>query len=150
MEGADRRMRPQRGNDGFRFEAKWLNASSEASIRGKHELSQKLRRIAGDLKNWDISMLGDLEKIIKTIKTELEHVRRASIGHNMVSREHLLLEKLDRLKHQHDIFWRQRAHVKWLQDGDKNTKNFHDYASQRKKEEYYQKTKERGRDMGGG
>ena len=114
-------MRPQRGNNGFRFEAKWLqeegceeivrNAWSNASFRGENDLSQILRRIAGDLKNWDTNVLGDLEKRIKTIKTELEHVRRAPIDENTVSREHLLREKLNRLEHQQEIFWRQRAHV---------------------------------------
>ncbi|VAH31402.1 unnamed protein product [Triticum turgidum subsp. durum] len=134
MEGAYRTMRPQRGNHGFRFEAKWLqeegceeivrNAWSNASFRGENDLSQILRRIAGDLKNWDTNVLGDLEKRIKTIKTELEHVRRTSIDENTVSREHLWREKLDRLEHQQDIFQRQRAHVKWLQAGDKNTTFF--------------------------
>ncbi|KAK9929750.1 hypothetical protein M0R45_026836 [Rubus argutus] len=41
--------------------------------------------------------------------------------------------KLNRLLHQEETFWRQRAKVFWLSDGDLNAKFFHRTASNRKK-----------------
>ena len=144
VQGTDRAMRHQgNGQSGFRFEAKWLqeegceevisNAWYTAHLRGENSLSQKLRRVAGDLKSWDTNILGDLEKRIKAIKVELEKTRRAPINQGTIDREHILREKLERLEQQQDMFWRQRAHVKCLQDGDKNTAFFHACASERKK-----------------
>lgn len=135
VQGKDGSMRHQGGGQsGFRFEAKWLqeegceevisNAWYTTGLRDENSLAQKLRRVAGDLKNWDNNVLGDLEKRIKAIKGELEQVRKAPINQSTIDREHVLREKLERLEQQQDMFWRQRAHVKWLQAGDKNTAFF--------------------------
>ena len=51
------------------------NASYTADLMGENSLSQKQRRVAGDLKSWDTNVLGDLEKRIKAIKVELEQTR---------------------------------------------------------------------------
>lgn len=58
-----------------------------------------------------------------------------------MSREHFLKEKLERLESQKDIYWRQRAHVKWLEYGDKNTAFFHAFASERKRRNNISKLK---------
>lgn len=51
----------------------------------------------------------------------------------MVSLEQLLKYKLEKLEDQRDLYWRQRAHVHWLKNGDRNTNYFHQYASERKR-----------------
>jgi exonuclease III len=139
----DRRNFRARGVNSFRFEAKWLqeeecksivqNAWSTSAIRGQNTTSERIKRVAQDLKDWDHNILGDLEKRIKQAKRELEDVRRGSITQENVSRELLLREKLDRMEQQRDTFWKQRAHVKWLQSGDRNTTFFNAFASERRK-----------------
>jgi hypothetical protein len=143
VDGVHKTGNQQRGCNGFRFEAKWLleesceevvkNAWSVANLRGEKNTTERLRRVAGDLREWDSNVLGDLEKRIKSLKIEREQIRRAPIEQANVSREHFLREKLERLQQQQDTFWRQRAHVKWLQAGDKNTSFFHAFATERKK-----------------
>lgn len=127
----------------FRFEAKWLqeedcevvikNAWDTSTLRGESCITEKLKTVAHNLQDWDTNILGDLPKRIKDLKTELEKSRRGKINQKTVSREHFLRDKLERLEHQWNTFWRQRAHVKWLQEGDKNTAFFHAFASERKK-----------------
>lgn len=138
------------GANNFRFEAKWLeeecetivqNAWSTAVLQGRNKISERLRNVSHDLKDWNHNILGNLEKRIKQIKTELEGVRRGDITQEKVSRELFLREKLDCLEHQRDMFWKQRAHVKWLQSGDRNTAFFHAFASERKKRNTIKKLK---------
>ena len=50
-----------------------------------------------------------------------------------MAREEILRFKLDRLEEQVDIYWRQRAHVKWLEKGDRNTGVFHATCSEKKR-----------------
>lgn len=66
-------------------------------------------------------------------KRDLEKWRRKEISKEQVNKEQLLRYKLDKLEHQRDLYWRQRAHVQWMEKGDRNTSFFHSYASARKK-----------------
>jgi hypothetical protein len=48
----------------------------------------------------------------------------------------VLRYKLERLEEQVDIYWRQRAHVNWLQKGDCDTSFFHVACRERKKKNH--------------
>ena len=137
----------------FRFEAKWLqeeecekivnDAWTSVSLGGGRSISQLLKAVAHDLQDWDSNVLGDLPKRIKELKKDLEKVRRQEINQQSIAREHFLRDKLDRLEHQWDTFWRQRAHVKWLQSGDKNT-SFSTHLHQKGKKQHAEETEGRG------
>lgn len=45
-------------------------------------------------------------------------------------------EKLNDLLIQEETYWKQRAKVFWLAEGDSNTKCFHDHASKRKRQNH--------------
>jgi hypothetical protein len=74
-----------------------------------------------------------LEKWLKKAKKELEKWRRDPISDLAVGREAVWSFKVDKLEDQLDMYWRQRAHVNWLQFGDRNTTYFHNACSARKR-----------------
>ncbi|KAE8813206.1 LRR receptor-like serine/threonine-protein kinase FLS2 [Hordeum vulgare] len=124
-----------------RFEAKWLLEEDCDSIVenawGKAmnpTIKNRLAEVMGALSNWNREVLGDLRKRIKKIKSELEAIRKEPISDHQVRKEQTLSFKLERLEEQENLVWRQRAHANWLTIGDRNTRYFHVYASERKKQ----------------
>lgn len=140
-EQGDRREGPKL----FRFEASWLEEEhcrevvQEAWERTRSgeigKVADVLQGVASSLQNWSTNVLGDLEKRLKSAKKELEKCRRRMICKESVGREAVLSFKVDRIEEQIDIYWRQRAHVNWLEKGDRDTSFFHRACSERKKEE---------------
>jgi hypothetical protein len=86
-------------------------------------------------------VIGEWEKKRKKLRRELESCRRVSLCMEEVAREAVLRFKLDKIDEQIDIYWRQRAHTKWLQQGDRNTKFFHAACSERKRRNFVGKLK---------
>jgi hypothetical protein len=126
-----------------RFEARWV-VEEECGERIKNQWEQAvglegrsvkggLQAVLGDLVGWSKEVMGDLDKRIKKLKKELEQCRREAISDKQVRKEGLLRFKLSRLEDQKDLYWRQRAHVHWMHEGDRNTKFFHSMATGRKK-----------------
>ena len=77
-------------------------------------------------------------------RKELERCRRQSISQVQVNREHLLRYRLERLQDQLHVYWKQRAHIAWLTKGDRNTKFFHAFASERRRRNFVRRLKEDG------
>ena len=61
---------------------------------------------------------------LKEAKCELENCRKQAITLEKVAEEVSLRCLVDHLEEDIDIMWRQRAHVWWLKEGDRNTKFF--------------------------
>jgi hypothetical protein len=89
--------------------------------------------VLGELVDWSKNVLGDLEKRISNLKKELEKWRREAISSEQTRKEEVLRYKLNKLEEQKELYWKQRAHMHWMKDGDRNTKYFHSVATERRK-----------------
>lgn len=49
-----------------------------------------------------------------------------------LAKECSLLQELEEIKKQEEIYWRQRSRVNWLKEGDVNTKCFHVVANRQR------------------
>jgi hypothetical protein len=141
--GSERCVRsPARGSNP-RFEARSLEEEDcESIVKNAWEREVKVRGkgvygamsgVLGELADWSKNVLGDLEKRIGRMKRELEFSRRKQIGEEQIRKEEVLRYKLAKLEEQKEVYWKQRAHVHWMKQGDRNTKYFHSVASERKK-----------------
>jgi hypothetical protein len=143
LEGADAEIPCMRGPSTFKFEASWLkedgctNLVQEAWLRSFQEgatiVNEGLKDVSKVMSDWSRNILGDLEKRIHKLKRELAKCIKGPISRDSIHQEQVLKYRLEKLEEQKDIYWKQRAHVHWLQEGDRNTSLFHACATQRKK-----------------
>lgn len=54
------------------------------------------------------------------------------MSRDQVAMEEVLRYRLEKAEKQVDVYWRQHAHVRWLEQGDKNTSFFHAACSERR------------------
>ncbi|XP_039142274.1 uncharacterized protein LOC120279409 [Dioscorea cayenensis subsp. rotundata] len=92
----------------------WLENAPEGC--GAFILAKKLKRLKGKLREW------------------AKETRSLTLEENQ--RQNELLTSLNTLLKQEEIYWRQRSRVKWVKEGDENTKFFHAFANGRRNRNY--------------
>ena len=79
---------------------------------------------------WSRTTLGNSKTKLEEKQAALEELSRENKTENM-QRIRTLKSEINTILHQDELFWRQRSRSIWLPAGDKNTKFFHQRASQR-------------------
>ncbi|XP_023875930.1 uncharacterized protein LOC111988373 [Quercus suber] len=127
-----------------RFEEKWV-AHPECEVRIRTSWAQgqpigspmfclfeKIKRCRMDLVAWSKATFGNTQDRLNAKQGELEELRAAGFGENL-DRINEVRREINDLLHYEEVFWRQRSRSIWLLAGDKNTKYFHQRASQRRR-----------------
>ena len=107
---------------------------------------EKIRISGAELHAWGSSKTRPETEEIKIVQRRLEELNEREMTEE--SKEEFLVKskKLDVLLRQQEIFWRQRSRISWLNHGDRNTKFFHNKASQRRRRNYIQGIKTKNGD----
>ncbi|RZB95999.1 hypothetical protein D0Y65_020035 [Glycine soja] len=81
---------------------------------------------------WGKHLQRQFREQIGTCRTDLEFLHHSQTLDDGIQYQ-AFSEKLSHLVAQEDLYWRQRAKIYWLKDGDTNSKFFHASANARKK-----------------
>ena len=95
-------------------------------------LFEKIKRCRMDLVVWGRNTFGNTRDRINAKQGELEDLMLTGYKENLDS-IHEVKKEISELMHHEEVFWRQRSRSIWLPAGDKNTKFFHQRASQRRR-----------------
>nr|CAN75609.1 hypothetical protein VITISV_002943 [Vitis vinifera] len=136
----------------FRFENMWLlhpefkekfrDWWQECSVEGweGHKFMRKLKFIKSKLKEWNTRVFGDLRERKKHILTDLGRIDRieqeGNLNLELVSERILRRKELEDLLLKEEVQWRQKSRVKWIKEGDCNSKFFHRVATGRRSRKY--------------
>ncbi|CAN1817880.1 LINE-1 retrotransposable element ORF2 protein [Linum perenne] len=121
----------------FKFDQKWIEEENfEDRIRNGWEkgndCNTRLKHLTKDLVDWSKSKRHNSAENIRCIQRQLCDIQTAGRDPVSAEIEKALKEELDYQWRQEEIYWKQRAGVRWLKEGDRNTKFFHASTIQRR------------------
>ncbi|XP_027172427.1 uncharacterized protein LOC113772083 [Coffea eugenioides] len=105
------------------------------SGRPLSRLTAKLRNVKRDLQVWSREQFGNIFDAVKRAEGEVAAAEDAFGNEPCQSHWLALQEARARLRNslvREEGYWRQKARVKWLKDGDKNSKYFHSIVAERR------------------
>lgn len=144
MEVRESRPKKKKKKKRFRFEDCWiLNEECREVVERGWEcdaggdpfsiINRKIANTRVALLNWSKSCFGNIKEEIELTRAQLAMYFDSSVSAPSSTERVALQAKLNSLIQQEHTFWKQRAKVFWLSDGDLNTKFFHHSANSRRK-----------------
>ncbi|KAI0496413.1 hypothetical protein KFK09_022729 [Dendrobium nobile] len=125
-----------------------VNNSWNKNTRGDPSqiLNLKLKRSLRDLYYWSKAKFKALNVQKEELKTEVHRLQELEAESGFLSEEdqwflRAKMEELNIILAQLSTWWRQRAKLKWMVDGDSNSKFFQAYGSARRNSNYIHKIK---------
>ena len=99
------------------------------------KLFEKIKQCRVALVEWSKDIFGNSKTKLQAKQAELEDLSLQNNADNaqLIS---TLKSEINTILHHNELSWRQRSHSIWLPAGDKNTKFFHQRASQRRRKNH--------------
>lgn len=135
----------------FRFQNFWLgrsdfmplveaNWSLPVDFHGSYRFAWKLKRLKGALKEWNKSVVGNIFYNLKQAEVQVNslqsHFDASGLDADLLRLNEAQAHYLRALSDE-ESYWKQRARVKWLHEGDLNTKFFHATTKEKRNLLYY-------------
>lgn len=127
----------------FRYECMWERhddfnrvleeawGSSQANTA--RDITEKLQAIAASLSGWGTSTFGAVRQDLRALRKGLLELRSVTPRVGPSYEEIKVEQRIIELRFREEVMWRQRAHVQWMLEGDRNTRFFQQKASNRRK-----------------
>ncbi|XP_019190133.1 PREDICTED: uncharacterized protein LOC109184574 [Ipomoea nil] len=142
----------------FRFQRMWLshpdfklvvrqNWSLPADGGGMRALAYKLKRLKIALKVWNKEIFGNVFDRVKVLEAGVaaaKHTYASNPSEESRASLHALQADLLMALKQEECFWRQKARIKWLREGDANTRYFHAVVKDRHRRQRISSVKNSG------
>lgn len=122
-----------KGNRRFRFEEMWLEQrdcyevikqawETNESAQHLQDIKQKLNACKSSLIHWSKNVFKHNISEINKVRRQLQLIYDMRLDEEGQMEERDLKSKVDALWKREEIYWKQRSRVRWLKEGDRNTK----------------------------
>lgn len=103
-----------------------------ADTHMKENIGEKIQQCGVGLTHWANKEFGSISKRKKKLYNQMTSLQNCEASNVRIQELNEVEAELDSLLKREETMWFQRSRALWLKDGDKNSKNFHQKATNRK------------------